>query len=600
MQSLDRYAEEKLDGLERRSLRRTLAGTARDDVPWVTRGGRRLLSFSCNDYLGLSRHPAVKAAAIAAIERYGAGAGASRLVTGNHPPLEALEARLASMKGTQAACVFGSGYLANIGVLGVLAGAEDLVLIDELAHACLFSGARLSGARIRTFRHNDVDHARALLAAHRAGSRHAIIVTETVFSMDGDRAPIAALAALAPEHDAWLMTDDAHGFGLDGGDLVVPVPLCMGTLSKAIGGYGGYLCASEPVVALMRTRARSFVYSTGLPPASAAAALAALDVIEAEPALCVVPRRKARLFTRALGLKEAESAIVPLILGAPAAALAASAALEHEGFLVDRDPPADGAGRHRASALRVLGVASGRRDRAPRGGPSRGRSRAARAMPGLFVTATGTDVGKTYVTAGLIRAGRRACRAMDALKPVLSGYDPGTAAASDAGVLLAALGRAVTPASIAAIAPWRFAAPLSPDMAAAAEGRSIDFAALLGTCEASLAPDRLTLIEGVGGVMVPLDARHTTLDLAAALALPVILVSATALGAISHLLTARAVLHGRGLAIRAIVLDESAESTVPLAATRATLARFCDELLLVLPRDADDAAFDALFACLSG
>ena len=334
MPSLDIYAAEKLDALDRSALRRTLADTARDKFPWVMRGGRRLLSFSCNDYLGLSCHPAVKAAAIAAIERYGAGAGASRLVTGNHPLLAALEARLAAMKGTEEACAFGSGYLANIGVLGVLAGPDDLIVIDELAHACLYAGARLAGARVLRFRHNDSDHAAALLAEHRATVRHALVVTETVFSMDGDRAPIAALGAHADEHGAWLATDDAHGFGLDGGDPATPVPLRMGTLSKAVGGYGGYLAASAPVVALMRTRARSFVYSTGLPPASAAAALAALDIIAAEPGLRAAPRQKARRFTRALGLVEAESAIVPLVLGAPEAALAASAALERQGFLV--------------------------------------------------------------------------------------------------------------------------------------------------------------------------------------------------------------------------------------------------------------------------
>ena len=334
MLSLDRYAEDKLDALERRALRRTLSDTAREDAPCVTRGGRRLLSFSCNDYLGMSRHPAVKAAAIAAVERYGAGAGASRLVTGNHPLFAALESRLAAMKGAEDACVFGSGYLANIGVLGVLAGADDLILIDELAHACLFAGARLSGARTLTFRHNDADAAAALLAAHRATHRHALVVTETVFSMDGDRAPVAALAALAEAHEAWLVTDDAHGFGLDGGDETAHVPLRMGTLSKAIGGYGGYLAASAPVVALMRTRARSFVYSTGLPPASAAAALAALEIVAAEPALRAAPRRAALRFTRALNLPDAESAIVPLVLGAPEAALAASAALERAGFLV--------------------------------------------------------------------------------------------------------------------------------------------------------------------------------------------------------------------------------------------------------------------------
>ncbi len=217
-------------------------------------------------------------------------------------------------------------------------------------------------------------------------------------------------------------------------------------------------------------------------------------------------------------------------------------------------------------------------------------------MPGLFVTATGTDVGKTYVTAGLIRAARRAGRPVDALKPILSGYDPAEAATSDAGVLLAALGRAATADAVAEIAPWRFAAPLSPDMAAAAEDRTIEFEAVVAACRGRLVADRLTLIEGVGGAMVPLDARRTILDLAAALALPVVLVSATALGAISHLLAARAVLRARGLSIRAIVLNESAASTVPLAATLATLKNFCDEPLLVVARDADEAAFDGLLA----
>jgi dethiobiotin synthetase len=220
-------------------------------------------------------------------------------------------------------------------------------------------------------------------------------------------------------------------------------------------------------------------------------------------------------------------------------------------------------------------------------------------MPGLFVTATGTDVGKTFVTAGLIRAARRAGRPVEAMKPVLSGYDPADAASSDAGVLLEALGRPPTAEAVAEIAPWRFAAPLSPDMAAAAEGQSIDVTAVVAACRARLSSDRLTLVEGVGGVMVPLDAQHTILDLAAALALPVVLVSATALGAISHLLTARAVLKARGLSIAAIVLNESASSTVPVEATLATLARFCDEPLLVAPRDAGEATFDRVFAALA-
>lgn len=333
MRSLDLFAAEKLDQLEARKLRRDLVETARIDVPTVTRNGRRLISFSCNDYLGLSQHPDVKRAAAAAIETYGAGAGASRLVTGNHPLHAELEARLAVLKETAAACVFGSGYLANIGVLCVLAGPDDLVVIDELAHACLNTGAQLSRARVARFRHNDIGHAAELLDAHRRAHRHALIVTETVFSMDGDLAPVTDLADLAAAHDAWLVTDDAHGFG------VVPharpsAPIQMGTLSKALGSYGGYVCASAPVIDLVATRARSLIYSTALPPASVAAALAALDVIAAYPALRRAPLGKARRFTERLGLPPARSPIVPLVLGTPEAALAASQKLADAGFLV--------------------------------------------------------------------------------------------------------------------------------------------------------------------------------------------------------------------------------------------------------------------------
>ncbi len=333
MFSLDRYALRKLDDLQARTLRRSLAATARGAFPHVVRDGRRVVSFSCNDYLGLSVDPRVKAAAVDAVERYGVGSGASRLVTGNHPLYAALEAKLAAMKGTPAACVFGSGYLANIGVLGALAGEGDLVIIDELAHACLNAGASLSGATVARFRHNDPDHADALLAAARGRHRNALLVTETVFSMDGDRAPLTELTELARRRDAWLMTDDAHGFavvrhGEDG------APLQMGTLSKALGGYGGYCCASEPVVALLKTRARPLIYSTALPPPTVAAALAALDIMDGEPDLVAAPLQKARLFTRLLGLPDAQSAIVPLILGTPEAALAASAALADDGFLV--------------------------------------------------------------------------------------------------------------------------------------------------------------------------------------------------------------------------------------------------------------------------
>ena len=341
MRSLDEFAGEKLRALERAHLRRTPLVTARTGIH-AERAGRRLLSFSCNDYLNLTHHPATVAAAIEATKRHGVGAGASRLVTGNHPIHVELEERLSRLKGTEAACVFGSGYLANTGIIPTLIGPDDLLLIDELSHACLHAGAKLSGATVYRYRHCDVSHAQDLLSANRAGRAKALIATDGVFSMDGDLAPLHDLAELARRFDAWLLADDAHGLGVVGGGRGSTfvnggpgdVPLQMGTLSKAIGAYGGYLCASRPVIDLMRTRARTFIYSTGLPPAIAAASIAAIDLIERDRTFVGEPTRKARLFARALNLPEPQSAIVPLILGDAGRAMEAARALEEDGFLV--------------------------------------------------------------------------------------------------------------------------------------------------------------------------------------------------------------------------------------------------------------------------
>jgi 8-amino-7-oxononanoate synthase len=342
MRSLDEFAATKLAELERGSLRRAVVDTTRVTGIWTLRNGRRLLSFCCNDYLNMTHHPAVKEAAIQALRLYGVGAGASRLVTGNHPLFAELESRLARLKQTEAACVFGSGYLANLGIIPALAGQEDLVLIDELAHSCLWAGARLARATVVPYRHADDRHVARLLPELRQRHRRALIVTDGVFSMDGDLAPLPALSALAETHDAWLMTDDAHGLGVIGGGrgssyatgIGKDIPLQMGTLSKAIGGYGGYLCASAAVIDLIRNRARTFIYSTGLPPATVAAAIAALDIIEHDPAYAAQPLEKAKAFARATGLPEPVSPIVPIVLGEADAALEASRQLEEQGFLV--------------------------------------------------------------------------------------------------------------------------------------------------------------------------------------------------------------------------------------------------------------------------
>lgn len=342
MRSLDEFATAKLGELEGRSLRRALVDTTRVTGIWLQREGRRLLSFSCNDYLNLTHHPAVQNAAIEALRIYGVGAGASRLVTGNHPLLGELEARLARLKGTEASCVFGSGYLANLGIIPAVVGARDLILIDELAHACLWAGARLSLATTVPFRHADVAHVGVLLAELRGRYQRVLIATDGVFSMDGDIAPLHGLAALAQRHDAWLMSDDAHGLGVIGGGrgsnfvqgVKADIPLQMGTLSKALGAYGGYVCASAAVVELIRNRARTVIYSTGLPPAMAAGALAALDLIEREPDYAALPLAKAKVFARRAGLPEPDSPIVPIVLGEVKAALEASRMLADNGFLV--------------------------------------------------------------------------------------------------------------------------------------------------------------------------------------------------------------------------------------------------------------------------
>jgi 8-amino-7-oxononanoate synthase len=340
MPSIRDTASQRLDALTAQSLRRVLSPSQSGPGQQISTHGAQLVSFCSNDYLGLSKDPRVIAAASAALAEHGAGAGASRLVTGNHPVFEALERELAAWKDCEAALIFGSGYLANTGAIPVLAEAGDLILIDALAHACQIAGARLSKARTIIFRHNDMANLSELLNQHRPAARHCLIVTEGVFSMDGDLAPLPEVMQLAGAFDAWTYVDDAHALGILGGGRGsaahwgVKPDVQMGTLSKAAGSYGGYIAASRPVIDLLISRASSFIFATGLPPASAAAARAALGIMRDNTDLCSAPLRKAQGFARAAGLPPPQSCIVPLMLGAPEAALEASEALRHAGFLV--------------------------------------------------------------------------------------------------------------------------------------------------------------------------------------------------------------------------------------------------------------------------
>jgi 8-amino-7-oxononanoate synthase len=331
MPELDNILTQKLTLLESKHQRRVALETELGEGVHVRRNGQDLISFSSNDYLGLSRHPKIVTAAEIALKKYGAGAGASRLITGNHPLYSELESSLAKYKNTEAAVVFGSGYLANLGAIPALVGKNDLILADRLSHASMLDAARLSDATLMRFAHNNIEHCRMLLEANRGEFQHCLIITETVFSMDGDRAPIKLLSALAKEFDAWLLTDDAHGLGIV---KSAPCDIQMGTLSKAAGSYGGYICGSKTLVDYLKTAARSVIYSTALPPATIAASIAAIKIMQEEPKLAEKALENARYFSSLMGIEKAESCIVPVIVHESEKALKLAASLEKQGFLV--------------------------------------------------------------------------------------------------------------------------------------------------------------------------------------------------------------------------------------------------------------------------
>ncbi len=339
--SLNRFAAQKLEQLTATSLHRKLVPTRALTAGVVHRDDRELVSFASNDYLGLCRHRETTAANLAATRAAGTGSGASRHVTGEHPLYGKLERALAAFKGTEDAVVFGSGYLANIGIVPALIGRDDLIVIDELCHSCLYAGATLARAKVVTFEHNDASSAAALIDRHRANHPRCLILTEGVFSMDGDRAPLRDLLDIAARTDAWLMVDDAHGVGVveNGRGSVIDngrplaIPLQMGTLSKAVGAYGGYLCTSRDVADLIRNRARSLIYTTALPPGVLAAALKGIEIIASDAELVAKPLENAQRFAALCALPPPQSAIVPILLETPERALEASRQLEQQGYL---------------------------------------------------------------------------------------------------------------------------------------------------------------------------------------------------------------------------------------------------------------------------
>jgi 8-amino-7-oxononanoate synthase len=323
MRGTETWVLKELDALGAAGLRRALTSRAGTGAGLP---GAGVVNVSSNDYLGLARHPAVVAAAREACQE--AGAGASRLVAGTLDCHVRLEQALATFKGYPAALVFGSGYMTNVGVVAALVGRNDQVFMDRLAHASLVDAAVLSRARVRRFLHNDADDLRRQLAAAPAQGRR-LVLTESVFSMDGDVAPLAALAAAAGEWGAMLLVDEAHAtgvFGPGGAGLIrqagveAAVTISMGTLSKALGGYGGFVACSAPMREWLVNRARSFMYSTALPPAMAGAALGALEVLRQNPDMGETLLARAASFRRELADRgfdtgASRSQIIPLMVG---------------------------------------------------------------------------------------------------------------------------------------------------------------------------------------------------------------------------------------------------------------------------------------------
>ncbi len=363
MNLFDEELNRRLAALRPQNLLRELR---RVDSPPGTRiqiGGRTLLNFSSNDYLGLANDPVLKEAAVKAVEKFGAGSGASRLICGSLAPHHELEEALASFKGAKAALSFSTGYAAAIGTICALLGKGDLIVLDKLVHACIVDAARLSGAKIRVFAHNDLEDLEKILKWAEGKSRithHAsrtLIVTESIFSMDGDAAPLREIVALKEKYGAWLMVDEAHATGLYGkhrrglaeeSGVSGQIEVQMGTLGKAVGASGGYICGSRLLIDFLVNRARSFIFSTAPVPAAAAAATAGIRFIQSKAGA----DRQNRLFDRIGELNpqsatpinrehatkagvrnpQFQSAIIPVPIGDEARAVATSAALRERGI----------------------------------------------------------------------------------------------------------------------------------------------------------------------------------------------------------------------------------------------------------------------------
>lgn len=339
---------EELADLKSKGLHRTLRHYQRHDATRVDEQSQPLINFAANDYLGLATHTTIAQAFHHGINAHGTGAGASRLVSGGSPIFATLEHALATAKNKPAALYFSSGYAAALGTIPALVGRSDFVILDKLSHACLIDGSKLSGATLRVFPHNDIEKLDRILGKIRATQpthTRILVVTESVFSMDGDLSPLAEIIACKDRHQATLLLDEAHGFGVlgtHGGGLAESlglqhgVDIHMGTLSKAAGVAGGFIAADQSIIDLLINRARSLIYSTAPPPALVAASHKALEIIRSDEGKTARATLAANiaLFCQLMEMPPSPTAIIPVLLGDNQRALQMSADLRDAGFLV--------------------------------------------------------------------------------------------------------------------------------------------------------------------------------------------------------------------------------------------------------------------------
>ncbi len=341
MEKIEQFLQERS---EEGSLRKLRPATSRRGGK-IRFGEREYIDLSSNDYLGLSHHPKLIEAAKEALETYGAGASASRLLSGDLEICHKLEERVAKFKGKEAALIFSSGYQANVGILSALYGEGDIIFSDKLNHASIIDGLALSGARLFRYKHNDMAHLKSLLEKERAKFKNALIVTETIFSMDGDRPDLKTMAELKEKFGCVLMADEAHATGIFGKNgsgvieeegLTDKVDLIMGTFGKALGSFGAYLASSHEIIEYMVNRCRSFIYSTALPPAVIACNLASIELVKDEPYRRSELLKAARDFRVSLKEKGFDvkgfSQIVPVIIGENHAAVKIAEALQGRGY----------------------------------------------------------------------------------------------------------------------------------------------------------------------------------------------------------------------------------------------------------------------------